>query len=144
VSRLEELSGHGYKRTTQRAVILDILETAGGHLTAEEVARLVEEGGVPLNRSTVYRTLDTLAEIGVVKATRMGRALYYEVNTEGDEEHHHIRCNSCHQMVHLDAGRVDRLLGRLADEQGFAVADIQVLVRGVCRDCQQRPSPAPA
>ena len=137
MSRLSELSDHGYKRTTQRAVILDILESAGGHLSAEEVARLVEEGGVPLNRSTVYRTLDTLAEIGVVKATRMGRALYYEVSEAG-EEHHHIRCNRCHRMVHLDAGQVDRLLRRLADEQGFDVSDIQVLVRGLCKTCRGR------
>jgi Fur family ferric uptake transcriptional regulator len=137
MSRLSELSDHGYKRTTQRAVILDILEGAGGHLSAEEVARLVEEGGVPLNRSTVYRTLDTLAEIGVVKATRMGRALYYEVNEAG-EEHHHIRCNHCHRMVHLDASRVDRLLRQLADEQGFDVSDIQVLVRGLCKTCRGR------
>jgi Fur family ferric uptake transcriptional regulator len=138
MSRMAELSERGYRRTTQRAVILDILESARGHLTAEEVARLVEEGGVPLNRSTVYRTLDTLAEIGVVKATRMGRALHYEVNREGDEEHHHIRCNGCQQMLHLDAARVDRLLGRLADEQGFEVADIQVLVRGLCKDCREK------
>jgi Fur family ferric uptake transcriptional regulator len=137
VDRLSELSDHGYKRTIQRALILDILENAGGHLTAEEVARLVEEGSVPLNRSTVYRTLDTLAEIGVVKATRMGRALYYEVSAEG-EEHHHIRCTRCQKMVHLDAGQVDSLLGRLATDQGFEVSDIQVLVRGLCKTCRGR------
>ncbi|HEV3233457.1 MAG TPA: transcriptional repressor, partial [Candidatus Dormibacteraeota bacterium] len=99
--------------------------------------RLVEEGSVPLNRSTVYRTLDTLAGIGVVKATRMGRALYYEVSAEG-EEHHHIRCTRCQKMVHLDAGQVDSLLGRLATDQGFEVSDIQVLVRGLCKTCRGR------
>jgi Fur family ferric uptake transcriptional regulator len=139
VGRLSELTQHGYKRTTQRAVILDILESAGGHMTAEEIARRVEESNLALNRSTIYRTLETLAEIGVVKATRMGRALYYEVSQEG-EEHHHIRCTRCHAMVHLDAATVDRVLNRLAVERGFEVIDIQVLVRGLCKTCQPRKS----
>ena len=137
MSRLSELAEHGYKRTAQRAVILDILESASGHMTAEEIARQIEEGNIPLNRSTVYRTLETLAEIGVVKATRMGRALYYEVSEEG-EEHHHIRCTRCHRMVHLDAAQVDRLLTGLAADQGFETVDIQVLVRGLCKGCRSR------
>jgi Fur family ferric uptake transcriptional regulator len=139
VGRLSELTQHGYKRTTQRAVILDILESASHHMTAEEIAREVEERNLALNRSTIYRTLETLAAIGVVQATRMGRALHYEMSQEG-EEHHHVRCSRCHAMVHLDAGAVDRVLNRLAAERGFEVIDIQILVRGLCKTCQPRKS----
>jgi Fe2+ or Zn2+ uptake regulation protein len=46
-------------------------------------------------------------------------------------------------MVHLDAGQVDSLLGRLATDRGFDVSDIQVLVRGLCRTCRGRRSKAP-
>lgn len=127
------MSAQTYRRTTQRAVILDLLESATGHMTAEEVARQVEATGLTLNRSTVYRTLETLAEIGVIKATRMGRALHYEVSRE---QHHHLRCVRCHGTVHLDAGQVDRLLGRLAADQGFEVVDLQVLISGVCEICR--------
>lgn len=136
VDRLAELSQHGYKRTTQRAVILDILETAGGHMTAEEVAREVESRHLSLNRSTVYRTLETLAEIGVLKATRMGRAIHYEVSDSGDD-HHHLRCVECQAMVHLDAGEVDDLIRRDAGKSGFLVTDIQVLVNGLCPVCKR-------
>jgi Fur family ferric uptake transcriptional regulator len=134
---MAELTQHGYRRTTQRAVILDILDGARGHLTAEEIARRVEGGNLAMNRSTVYRTLEMLAEIGMVKATRMGRALYYEISNEG-EMHHHIRCVGCHGTVHLDAGQVDRLLARLATDQEVEVIDIQVLVRGVCKTCRRK------
>jgi Fur family ferric uptake transcriptional regulator len=137
MNRMAELTQHGYRRTSQRAVILDILEGAGGHMTAEQIAKRVESGNPAMNRSTVYRTLEMLAEIGMVKATRMGRALYYEISREG-EMHHHIRCVSCQGTVHLDAGQVDRLLARLAVDQGVDVIDIQVVVRGICRTCRRR------
>ena len=136
VDRLAELAQHGYRRTTQRAVILEILERAGGHLTAEEVAKQVEERGVPLNRSTVYRTLETLAEIGVLRGTRMGRAVHYEIAAE-DDEHHHVRCVRCHKMVHLEARQVDRLLRKLAADEEFEVIDVQLLVAGLCAGCRR-------
>ena len=135
-SRLDELSQHGYKRTMQRAVVLEILELAGGHMTAEEVAREVNERRLALNRSTVYRTLEMLAEVGVVKATRMGRAIHYELSHDGDD-HHHLRCLDCNVMVHLDAAEVDRLLGRSARKSGFQVTDIQVMVNGLCPVCRK-------
>jgi Fur family ferric uptake transcriptional regulator len=135
-SRLDELSQHGYKRTMQRAVVLEILESAGSHMTAEGVAREVEARQLSLNRSTVYRTLQTLAKVGVVKATRMGRAIHYELSHDGDD-HHHLRCVDCNVMVHLDAAEVDGLLGRSARKSGFQVTDIQVMVNGLCAVCQK-------
>jgi Fur family ferric uptake transcriptional regulator len=135
-SRLDELSQHGYKRTMQRAVVLEILESAGSHMTAEGVAREVEARQLSLNRSTVYRTLQMLAEVGVVKATRMGRAIHYELSHEGDD-HHHLRCVDCNVMVHLDAAEVDGLLGRSATKSGFQVTDIQVMVNGLCAACRK-------
>jgi Fur family ferric uptake transcriptional regulator len=136
VNRLAQLTQHGYKRTIQRAVVLDILETAGSHMTAEEIANEVEVRQLALNRSTVYRTLETLAEIGVVRATRMGRAVHYEVTQEGDD-HHHLRCVQCQAMVHFDAGEVDELLRRDARQAGFSVSDLQVLINGVCPACRK-------
>ena len=137
--RLDELSQHGYKRTIQRAVVLEILESAGGHMTAEEVAKEVESRRLALNRSTVYRTLETLAEVGVVKATRIGRAIHYELSQDGDD-HHHLRCVDCNVMVHLDAVEVDRVLGRSARKSGFLVTDIQVMVNGLCAVCAKARS----
>jgi Fur family ferric uptake transcriptional regulator len=135
-SRLDELSQHGYRRTMQRAVVLEILESAGGHMTAEEVAREVESRQLSLNRSTVYRTLEMLAEVGVVKATRMGRAIHYELSHDGDD-HHHLRCVDCNVMVHLDAAQVDELLGQWAKKSGFQLTSIQVLVNGLCPVCRK-------
>ena len=135
-SRIGELGQRGYRRTTQRASVLDILEGARGHMSAEEIARVVDERGLGLNRSTVYRTLELLVDIGMVKATRMGRALYYEISHDG-EAHHHISCVRCGGTVHVSAAQVDRVLARLAADQGVEVLDVQVLVRGVCRSCRK-------
>ena len=148
MSHLGELRRLGLKGTTQRAIILDVLESSGRHLSAEEVAAAVTEKGLHLNRSTIYRTLDVLADIGMLRASRIGRSTYYEV-AGADDDHHHAVCSSCHRTVHLAGNRVDQVLGREAARIGFEVVEIQVLVSGLCPGCRDAPaagsaeSPAP-
>lgn len=139
---MADLQRHGYRRTAQRAVILDILENSREHMTAAQIADAVAVGDVTLTRSTVYRTLDTLVDVGVIHASRIGRSMYYEFAHEGvAESHHHLVCSSCRATVHIQGGEVDASLTRAASRVGFAVADVQVLGGGLCRACRGRHAP---
>lgn len=138
MSLIGELKRGGFKATPQRALVLKVLEETRGHMTADEIGRAVEDRAVPLNRSTVYRTLETLAELGLVKATRMGRSTHYEI-AAGGHEHHHLVCTSCRATVPLPIGETANLLERQAREAGFEVSEIEVLVSGICPRCQAAP-----
>jgi Fe2+ or Zn2+ uptake regulation protein len=131
-----ELKRGGFKATPQRALVLKVLEEGKGHMTADEIGRAVEARAVPLNRSTVYRTLETLAELGIVKATRLGRSTHYEIAAEG-HEHHHLVCTSCRATVPLPIGETATALERQARAAGFQVSEIEVLVSGVCPSCRE-------
>ena len=130
-----QLRRAGFKVTPQRALVLRALEHGAGHLTAEGVVEAVESQGLPLNRSTVYRTLDALARAGIVKATRIGRATHYEVVGEG-HEHHHLVCDRCHATTPIAPAGADRALRQAAGAAGFEVREIDVVVTGLCATCQ--------
>jgi Fe2+ or Zn2+ uptake regulation protein len=135
-SGMADLQRHGYRKTAQRAVILDILHNSRQHMTAAQIADAVETGEVALTRSTVYRTLETLVEVGMLQASRIGRSMYYEY-AQDRESHHHLVCTSCRATVHIHGAEVDATLTRAASRAGFKVAEIQVLVGGLCRVCRQ-------
>ncbi|MBX9695080.1 MAG: transcriptional repressor [Cyanobacteria bacterium] len=83
------LNSRGVKPTPQRAVIIEYLMSTKSHPTAEEVMKAVE-GKLPvaLSRATVYNTLNTLVEAGLIKevTTEPGRTRY----DAKIEEHHHF------------------------------------------------------
>ena len=136
VSRgMADLQRYGFRKTAQRAVILEILQRSKQHLSAAQIADAVEAGDVALTRSTVYRTLETLVEVGMIQASRIGRSMYYEY-AQDRESHHHLVCTSCQATVHIHGAEVDASLTRAASRAGFEVAEIQVLVGGLCRDCR--------
>jgi Fe2+ or Zn2+ uptake regulation protein len=137
MSLSQELKTHGYRSTAQRALILQVLEASHEHLTVAQIADALEERYVPLNRSTVYRTLETLLDIGMIKSSRLGRSTYYEVLHVG-ENHHHLVCTNCHITVHVHGADTDAVLTQEAAAAGFEVSEIEILVSGLCRGCRKR------
>ena len=142
MSLTQELKTHGYRSTAQRALILQVLEASQEHLTAAQIADTLEQRYVPLNRSTVYRTLETLLDIGMIKSSRMGRTTFYEFLHAGDN-HHHLVCTNCHTTVHVHGEDTDAVLTREAAAAGFAVSEIEILVSGLCRSCRKRARKSP-
>lgn len=138
-AHMAELRRLGLKGTTQRAIILEVLEQSGRHLSADEVAAAVAERHLQLSRSTIYRTLEALAGVGILRASRMGRATFYELSGEG-HDHHHGVCSNCHRTVHLPGAKVDALVAREASAVGFTPAEIQLVVTGLCAACREAGS----
>ena len=136
MSAIADLQRRGFRRTAQRAVILEVLENSRRHMTAAQIADQVAAGDVALTRSTVYRTLDTLVEVGMIKASQIGRSVYYEYLRD-DHSHHHLVCIGCQATVHIQGAEIDASLTRAAVQAGFRVNEIQVLVGGICRDCRR-------
>jgi Fur family ferric uptake transcriptional regulator len=139
MSRITELPGHGYRRTSQREAVLDVLEARGGHLTAAEIVAAVQQRDLPVNRSTVYRTLETLLDTGLIRASRLGRSTSYEVtHPAGPEaEHHHLVCRVCQGTHHVTGGGVTEILRAEAAQAGFRVEDVQLTASGICRRCRR-------
>ncbi|MDO9454952.1 Fur family transcriptional regulator [Nocardioides sp.] len=128
-----ELRAKGYRLTPQRELILAAIEDLG-HATPDEVLAHVQERVSSVNASTVYRTLEVLEDLGLVRHAHLSdRAPTY--HSVSGHEHFHLKCRGCGQVTSVDVDLASALTDRLADELGF-VADIgHLTVFGRCSRC---------
>lgn len=129
----ERLREHGLRRTPQRELILAAVDRLG-HATPDEVLGEVRTQSEAINISTVYRTLETLEELGLVRHAHLSdRAPTY--HSVSDHEHFHLVCRNCHRVVSVDPEVLSDLLATLRSEHGF-VADVgHLTVFGRCVGC---------
>jgi Fur family ferric uptake transcriptional regulator len=129
----EKLRGSGYRLTPQRELILRAVEDLG-HATPDEVLAQVRQQSSAINVSTVYRTLEVLEQLGLIRHAHLSdRAPTYHSVTE--HEHFHLVCRNCHRIVSVDPDVLAALGDRLREEHGFVVDVGHLTVFGTCENC---------
>lgn len=131
------LSSAGLRITSQRALILDIISQGHEHLDADEVYRLTRERKPSLSLSTVYRNLQTLKKLGLVKELHFDESHHhYEVKPSA--EHHHLVCIGCGKIVEFECELSHKMRQEIAREKGFEVTGVEVHMSGYCAECRQK------
>lgn len=130
----DKLRARGYRLTAQRELILTAVEKLG-HATPDEVHAEVRTHSSAVNLSTVYRALEVLEGLGLVRHTHLSdRAPTY--HSTSDHEHFHLVCRNCREVISVDPAAAQGFVARLGEEFGF-VPDIgHLAIFGTCRDCQ--------
>ena len=129
----DELRAHGLRVTKARRVVWDVLESAHEHLTTPSIVDRVHEVDPAINESSVYRTLTTFAELGLVRESRLDEAATWE--PFHDDAAIHLVCDECGTVVHHNTELVPKLRRTLERAGGFEPADIDVRVTGRCAQC---------
>lgn len=122
--------------TPQRAMIVAAIDASENHISAEEIYAQVIARYPHVNISTVYRTMETLKELGLVTETDMGegRVRYHPA---GKGHHHHLVCQECGTTTDLDESVLANLKDALRREYGF-MADLRHLaIFGRCVRCSK-------
>ena len=133
----QTLQDLGYRLTPQRTLVWDVLRQSQDHLGADEICLRVQKDFPHVNISTVYRTLELLVELDLVRETHLGpNRRYYEV--EEGEPHHHLVCTDCGSVMHLDHQQTGSFRSLLSKEKEFAVREVSVF--GSCNQCLPRQS----
>jgi Fur family transcriptional regulator, ferric uptake regulator len=118
----------------RRAIVRSLLTADDHHVTADELAAMVQVDHPDVNRSTVYRTLDTLEELGVLTRVTLGTG--GSVYHLADQAHDHLVCTRCGSVDEVPPGVLAPALDRLEAQSGFSLARSHVVVSGVCPACQ--------
>ena len=133
----QELRARGLRRTPQREMVLSALHELGGHASVEEAYQQVRRLSESVEKSTVYRTLELLHELGLVIQVDVGdNILRYALTGHGT--HSHLVCSACGRIEEVGLAGLDVLRSELAHSSDFDLADHQVL-KGICRRCRQLP-----
>lgn len=131
-----QLRASGYRMTPQRMAILHVLHHADGHLSPTEVYARASRDIPGLTEPTVYRTLEFLADNGLVRSTHTGGGhLAYEIATE---DHHHLVCRKCGGELQIDHASLETVYAELEASSGFRLIDSHMTFFGLCPDCQEK------
>ncbi len=130
----ERLHARGLRWTPQRRVLIEVVSGSDGHVTGAELVercRLLDPATTP---STVYRTLDVLEELGIVRhAHGAGGGEEFHVLPETD--HGHLHCLGCGETWEIGEAEAAALVGALRAERGFSVELSHLSIAGLCRGC---------
>ncbi|GHD75912.1 Fur family transcriptional regulator [Streptomyces goshikiensis] len=131
---LERLRGRGWRMTSQRRVVAEVLDGDHVHLTADEVHARAAERLPEISRATVYNALGELVLLGeVLELSTDGRAKRYDPNAH--HPHHHLVCSGCGTI--RDVTPAGNPLADLPEGErfGFEVSKAEVTYRGLCPSC---------
>ncbi|MGE3288146.1 MAG: Fur family transcriptional regulator [Pseudonocardia sp.] len=130
------LHERGLRMTPQRQLVLDAVR-ALGHATPEQICARVQESAPAVNITTIYRTLDLMDRIGLVRHTHLGHGA---PNYSAEEHQHvHLVCHRCGTVVEAPTDLMDDLAARLMRESGFALDASHVALSGECAACRAAP-----
>jgi Fe2+ or Zn2+ uptake regulation protein len=128
------------RNTKQRQAIFEAIENHGGHLTADEIYRLVKRGFPRLSLGTVYRNLRVLVAQGGLRELDFGMAVTYFETAK--DSHYHLICRVCGGIADADIPverRLQSVVGRARDHGGFRIEGHRLDFIGVCAACQSKP-----
>lgn len=121
------MRGGGYKATPQRVAVLEALE-AEQHQSLEGIRKRCPKVGLV----TVYRTLDLLGRLGLVRRLDLGDGPRYEL---AEDHHHHLICELCGRISEFEECPLD--IQRLPlQKSGFEPRSHSLEVYGQCAECK--------
>lgn len=125
----------GRRATRQRAAVAAVLAEVDEFRTAQELHELLRRRGESVGLTTVYRTLQALAEGGEVDVLRRadGESAYRRCSRR---HHHHLVCRSCGRAVEVEGPAVERWAEEVARRHGFTDVSHTVEVFGTCAPCR--------
>lgn len=136
------MRSEGYK-TRQRELLLAYLQqNQSSHVTVEDVVAHLKGEDTPVGKSTVYRYLDKLVCLGLVRKFYLeeGAAACYQYSPpkEDCQRHFHLKCTLCGRLFHVDCPYLSEVDKHVLSHHEFLVDHTKTVLYGVCEDCQQK------
>jgi Fur family ferric uptake transcriptional regulator len=125
----------GTRSTRQRAAVSSVLDEQDEFRTAQEIHAALRQAGEAVGLTTVYRTLQALADSEEVDVLR---------NADGENayrrcskgHHHHLVCRECGRTVEVEGPAVERWADKVAAEHGYTDVSHTLEIFGTCSDCR--------
>jgi len=128
---LAQLRDEGRRITTARRLVTELLAYTDRHLTADVIATTIHSLHPEIHLSTVYRTLDSLHEWGLVEHVHQphGPSFFHLASA-----HHHLVCEECGRIRDVPAVEFDALVERIREQYGFDLHLGHAALVGKCVD----------
>jgi Fur family ferric uptake transcriptional regulator len=122
------------RSTRQRTAVASLLAEIDDFRSAQELHDLLKHRGDSVGLTTVYRTLQSLADAGEIDVLRTddGEAVYRRCSSG---HHHHLVCRACGRTVEVEGPAVERWAEGVARDHGYVDIAHTLEIFGTCADC---------
>lgn len=134
---LKRLRDAGFKLTNARRTVIEILEASHGHITSADVLERVNAADPSIGRASVFRTLDLLTRLGIVRPTYIASSMTPNYVLLPDGHHHHIICTNCGKTIEFEDCGLDDMARQLEDRLNVKLTGHMLEFYGLCADCQE-------
>jgi len=138
----DRLRARGLRWTPQRRTLIDVLSRADGHVTGAELIERCREIDPTTIPSTVYRTLDVLEELGLLRHSH-GADGREEFHVQPVASHGHLHCKSCGTTWEVQADEAAGIVEAMRRSRGFAVDLGHLSIAGQCAGCSEQTAQSP-
>lgn len=129
---IQKIKEKGGRMTIQRLAILELLSKLG-HPTAEEIFQFTQNQFPSVSFTTVYNTLKSFKELGVVREYYMEERSRFELT---EHLHPHFHCFTCEGLTDLDPAKITVEMNPSLDEE-WSPLEKEVIFHGICPSCRR-------
>jgi Fur family transcriptional regulator, ferric uptake regulator len=138
-SLMKELVARGFRITSQRRLLVNIIQDSPRHLDAAKLLEIARKQDARIDRATVYRTIGLLKKQGLIDELDLmhieGEKHYYEAKTSRD--HCHMACFRCGAIIEYASPAFEKLKDEMAKQGDFLIRVVRLEVGGFCKRCRK-------
>ncbi len=126
------------KQTIQRQAILKYMKSVRSHPTAEQVYDALKRDYPSMTLATVYRNLNTLADLGIVLRFKVNNKYHFD---GFNDLHVHFYCESCERIFDIEYDGLEddlKAITKKLEKQGKSVNEYQIVFYGICENCKKQ------
>lgn len=126
------IRAQGLKHTRQREEVLELFLQAGGHVSVDDLLRLVQERMTGVGHATVYRTMKLLVDAGIAQERHFGDGQTRYEPVIPDEHHDHLICVDCNSIFEFEDPVIEMRQAEVAARHGLRLRSHRHEIYGAC------------
>ena len=135
ITYVTALDRAGYRLTEPRRSLAALIADQDGHFTAAELVAEARSRSLGVGRATVFRTLETLEELGAIERLDLPSGEHAYVGCD-PIHHHHVVCSRCGRTTEIDDAGLRSVVRDVARQTGFRIDEHRLELFGLCPGCQ--------
>ncbi|MGL5650641.1 MAG: Fur family transcriptional regulator [Paraclostridium sp.] len=134
------ISKSGYKVTTQKILILEVMLNDSNHLSAKDIHDKLKQKNIGL--ATIYRSLNLFIELNIIKKVEIDNITYYEMKIFSKNPFHiHFKCSKCGSIIDINNKDINidyiGIIRKIELEENFEIEDSDIMFKGICDKCKE-------
>ncbi len=134
----EYLSKNGLKHSKPREIVLKHFLETGGHMTVDDLYRVIHRKHPGIGRTTIYRALKVFVDAQLADAIELRDGLTRFEHKFRHAHHDHMICVECGTILEFVSSEIERLQDEIAEDYGFTIESHRHQIFGLCQKCTRR------